>query len=92
MGEMELVWEWVEFMGYCCAGKGNKESTIVGKLLAINLYHEQSLRLPVPMSNPLIRSVRQGIKREHVGMGSRQKVRKPLTWGMLTEMQERVQA
>ena len=30
MGEMELVGELVEFMGYCCAGKGNKESTIPG--------------------------------------------------------------
>ena len=79
-------------MGYCCAGKGNKESTIVGKLVAINFYHEQLLGLSVHMSNPLIRSVRQGIKRAHVGMGSQQKVRRPLTWGMLTEMQESVQA
>jgi len=40
MGEMELVGELVEFMGYCCAEKGNKESTVVGKLVAINFYHE----------------------------------------------------
>ena len=92
--EMELARELVEFMGYCfaCAGKGNKESTIVGKLVAINFYHEQFLGLSVPMSNPLIRSVRQGIKRGHVEMGSQQKMRRPLTWGMLTEMQESVQA
>ena len=90
MGEIGLVGELVEFMRYCCAGKVNKESTIVGKLVAINLYNEQFLGLSVPMSNPLIRSVRQGIKRAHVGMGSQQKVRRPLTWGMLTEMQESV--
>ena len=72
--------------------EGNKESTIVGKLVAINFYHEQFLGLSVPMSNPLIRSVRQGIKRAHVGMGSQQKVRRPLMWRMLTEMQESVQA
>ena len=92
MRAMELVKELVEFMAYCCAGKGSKESTTVGKLVAINFYHEQFLGLSVPMSNPLIRSVRQGIKRAHVGMGSQQKVKRPLTWGMLTEMQESVQA
>ena len=46
----------------------------------------------MPMSNPLIRSVRQGIKRAHVEMGSQQKVKRPWTWGVLTEMQEGVQA
>ena len=79
MGEMELVGELVEFTGYCCAGKENKESSIVGKLVAINFYHEQFLGLPVPMSNPLVGFVRQGIKRAHVEMGSQQKVRRPLT-------------
>ena len=73
MGETELIRELVEFMGYCCAGKGNKESTIVGKLVAINFYHEKFLGLSMPMSNPLIRSARQGIKRAHVGMGSQDK-------------------
>ena len=34
-GEMELVAELAEFMGYCCAEKGNKEATIAGKLVAI---------------------------------------------------------
>ena len=49
MGEMELVRELVEFMGYCWAGKRNKESTIVGNLVAINFYNEQLLGLSVPM-------------------------------------------
>lgn len=53
-------------MGYCCAGKYNKKSTIVGKSVAINCYHQQFLGLPVPLGNPLIRSARQGIKRVHV--------------------------
>ena len=92
MGEMELVGELVEFMGYCCTGKTNEESTIVGKLVVINFYHEEFLGLSVPMSNPLIRSVRQGIKRAHVEMSRQQRVRRPLTRGMLTGMQGRVQA
>ena len=54
---MKLVRELVEFVGYCWAGKGINESTVVGKLLAINFYHEQVLGLSVPTSNPLIRSV-----------------------------------
>ena len=72
--------------------EGSKESTIVGTLVAINFYHEQFLGLSVRVSNPLIRYVGQGIKRAHVGMGSQQKVRRPLTWRMLTEMHESVQA
>ena len=36
MGEMERVAELVEFMGYCCAEKGNKETTIAGKLVVVN--------------------------------------------------------
>ena len=50
IGEMELVGDLVEFMGYSCAGKGNKESTIVHKLVAISFYHEQLLGPSVPMS------------------------------------------
>ena len=36
MGEMELVAELAVFMGYCCAEKGNKETTIAGKLVVVN--------------------------------------------------------
>ena len=55
-------------------------------------YREQFLWLAVPMSNPLSISVRQCIKRAHVEMGSQQNGRRPLTWGVLTGMQESVQA
>ena len=85
--EMELVGEWVEFMGYSCAEKGNKESSIVGKLVVINFYHEQFVGLSVPMGYPLIRSVSQGIKRAHVETGSQQRVRRPLTRRMFRGMQ-----
>lgn len=63
---------------------------IVGKLVAINFHHEQFVGLSVPMGNPLISSVRQGIKSAHVEMGSQQRVKRPLTWGMLTGMQGNV--
>ena len=35
-GGMELAAELAEFMGYCCAEKGNNETTIAGKLVAIS--------------------------------------------------------
>ena len=56
MGEMELVEELVEFMGYCCGGKWNQE------LITIKFYHEQFLGLSLPMNNPLIRPAMEGIK------------------------------
>ena len=59
MGEMELVAEVAESMGYCCAEKGNKETTIAGKLVVINFYHEQFMGLSLPFGNPLIKSVKQ---------------------------------
>ena len=46
------------FHGDCCAGKGNKESTIVGTFIAISFYHEQFVGLSMPLGNLLIRSVR----------------------------------
>ena len=76
--------------GEWCAEKGNTETTIAGKLVATNIYHEQFVGLSMPLGNLLIRSVRQGIKRAHVEKGTQQRVRRPFTSGMLTRMQERV--
>ena len=49
--------------------------------MAIKFYHEQFLGLSVPMSNPLIRPVRQGIKSAYAEMGSQQKHEKPVDVG-----------
>ena len=87
---MELAAELAKFMGYCCADKGIKETTIAGKLVAIIIYHEQCVGLSMPLGNPLIRSVKQGIKRAHVEKCTQQRVRTPSTWGMLTRMQDSV--
>ena len=88
MGEMELVGELVEIMGYCCAKKRNKESTTYSRQVGGDyFYHEQFVGLSAPMNNPLIRSVTQGIKRAHAETGSQQRVRRPMTWGMLRGMQ-----
>ena len=58
MGEMELVAELAEFMGYCCPDKGNKKATIAGKSVAISVYHELFVGLSLPLRNPLIKSVK----------------------------------
>ena len=65
----------------CCPEKGNQESTLVGKLVAVNFNHDQLLGLSMPVGNRSIKSVREGIKMSHVGMGSEQNVTRPLTWG-----------
>ena len=59
-------------------------------MVAIIFFHEQFVVLSMPLDNPLIRSGRQGIKRAHVEEGSQERVKRPLTWGMLTGMQENV--
>ena len=41
MNEWEMAEELTDFMAYCCAERKNKESTVAGKLVAANLYHEQ---------------------------------------------------
>ena len=41
MGEWQLVDEVTEFMTYCCAERKDGEETGVGKLEAINFYHER---------------------------------------------------
>ena len=41
LGEWELVEERTEFMADCCAERKNKEATVAGKLMAVNVYHEQ---------------------------------------------------
>ena len=70
MREAELAAELTEFMGYCCTGKGNKESTIASNLVVVRFYHEQLVGLYFPLSNPLIRSVKEGIKRAHADKGT----------------------
>ena len=43
--------------------------------------------MKLPLDSPYIKGVRQGIKRKQVEAGTEQRVRRPMTWGMLTEMQ-----
>ena len=63
---MELAAELAEFMGHCCAEKGNKGTTIADKLVATIFYHAPFIGLSTPLGKPLIRSAlnREGARRE----------------------------
>ena len=54
----------------------------------MNLYHEQWVGLPLPLQHFRIKAVRNGIKRAHVEAGNQTRVRRPLTWEMITVMEE----
>ena len=90
MSEVELVKELLiaEFTAYCCTERKNKEATVVGKMVALNVYHEQWVRLSLPLQHFRIQAVRMGIKRAHVEAGNQARVRRPLTWEMIRVMEE----
>ena len=87
MGKSGMAEELVQYMSFCCAVKKKKEETVTGKLVAVNFYLELWVGLPLPVSRVSVKAVTQGIKRAHVESGSQQRVRRPLTWGMLAEME-----
>ena len=88
MGEMELAAELGEFLGYRCAEKWKQEATIAGKLMEIICDPERFVGLSMSLGNPLIRSVKQEIKRAHVEKDTLQRVGRPLTCGVLARMQD----
>ena len=63
MGEWELVDDLTEFRAYCCAEGNNKEATVTGTLMAVNLYHEQWVGLSLQLWHFRIKEVRRGFKR-----------------------------
>lgn len=85
--EAQVAEELAEFMAHCTHDLGNKEATIGGKLAAISFFHQQYMGVKLPLGNAFLKGVRLGIKRRQVGEGVQQRIRRPLSWGMITEMQ-----
>ena len=56
--------------------------------MAINFFHEQWMGKTLPLNHFRIKAVKEGIKRAYVEGGTQQRMRRPLTWGMLKEMEE----
>ena len=64
--ELEVVDELAEYVAYCCAVRGNRESTVVGKLVAVNFFHEQWMGKSLPRNHFRIKAVKEGINRAPV--------------------------
>ena len=48
--ELEVVDELAVYMAYCCAVQGNRESTVAGKMVAVNFFHEQWMGKSLPLN------------------------------------------
>ena len=70
LGEWELMEELTEFMAYCCVEKKSKEATVAGKLIAVNVYHEQWGGLPLPLQHFGIQAVNKRDRRVHAEAGN----------------------
>ena len=92
LGEWELVEELTGFMAYCCAERKNMEATVAGKLMAVNLYHEQWRGLSLPLQHFRIQAVKKGVRRAYAEAGNQARVRRPLTWEMTRVMEESIGA
>jgi len=90
--EVEVAEELASFIGFCTDNLGNKESTVGGKLVGVSFYHQQYKGMKLPLGSPYLRGVMQGIRRKQAESGVEQRIRRPLTWGMIMEMQRDVGA
>ena len=86
--ELEVVDELAEYMAYYCAVRGDRESTVAGKLMAVNFFHEQWMGKTLTLNHFRIKAVKEGIKRAHVEGGTQQRIKRPLSWEMVKEMKE----
>ena len=59
---MSSMDEPAEHMAYCCAARGNRESTVAGKLVAVNFFHEQWMGKSLPLNHFRIKAVRKRSK------------------------------
>ena len=74
--------------GILLRSTGEPESTVAGKLVAVNFFHEQWMGKTLPLNHFRIKAVKEGIKRAHVEGGTQQRMRRPLSWEMLKGMEE----
>ena len=57
--------ERAEYIAYCCAVRGNRESTVAVKLVAVQFFHEQWMRKSLTQKHFRIKTVREWIKGTH---------------------------
>ena len=85
--EVEVVDELAEYVAYFCAARGNRETMIAVKLVAVNLVLEQWMKRLLPLDHSRIEAVKEGIKRAHVEGDIQQRARIPLSWEMMKRME-----
>ena len=57
--DLEVVDELAEYVAYCCAVRGNRESTVAGKLVAVKFFHEQWMGKMLPLNDFRIKAVKK---------------------------------
>ena len=57
--KIEVVDELAEYMAYCCVARGNREKTRVGKLVAVNFFHEQWVGRSLPLDHFRVKAVKK---------------------------------
>ena len=60
--QCDFVDETTDFRASCCAERESKEATEAGKLIAVNVYHEQSVGLSLPMAHVRTKSLEDGFQ------------------------------
>ena len=82
--------ELTEFMAHCCAERKNKEATVAGTWMAVNFNHEQWGGLSLPLQHFRIQAVKKGIRRAHAEAENHARVRRPLTWEIISVVEESI--
>ena len=79
------VTELTKFMALRCLSFKNQSQTIRGYLAAIKYFHRMFEGWELPTSHCMVTAVGKGIDRAHGKSEVRPKVRKPLSWELLTK-------
>ena len=65
--ELDVVDELAEYMAYCCAIRGNRETTVAGKLVAVNFFREEWVGRTLLLNHFHIKAVEEGKNRRTRG-------------------------
>ncbi|CAM9689179.1 unnamed protein product [Laminaria digitata] len=84
LGEELVAEEISKYLAYMYFSRGNKISTVDGKLTAIQYFHRR-VGIDLPMKNHFIKSVKAGIAREGALKGEAPRIRRPISWVMLKQ-------
>lgn len=73
----------VEYIAYTFAVSGLQQATIAGHLSAVKFFHRLSGAAELDTQHPLVRCALRGAARGHADVGTQQRLRRPVSWGIL---------